>query len=132
MSTANSVTKNELVAEAAEQPTVGGMIFSAIGTFALGAWFFYDLLRLENGDVESVRVWAPMAMLYETLGFWPAVLLLPAIGLFITYKATSMLVANMGISASPEMAPNSITGPQNDGLHEPTAIDDGGPSWQSI
>jgi hypothetical protein len=40
-----------------------------------------DLDALESGAVESVRVWAPVASFYERFGYWPAVLLLPTVGL---------------------------------------------------
>jgi len=43
------------------------------------AFTLYDLLRLESREVESVRAWAPIALLYELLGFWPAVLLVPSL-----------------------------------------------------
>jgi len=73
-------------------------ILRALAVFGLGGWFYYDLSRLESGEIESTRVWAPIAMLYDTLGFWPAVCLLPAIGCFIVFRASSSLVTG----ANPE------------------------------
>jgi hypothetical protein len=35
----------------------------AIAAYGLGGWFYYDLSRLESGEIESVRIWAPIAML---------------------------------------------------------------------
>jgi hypothetical protein len=44
-------------------------------------WFTaYDLLRLESHEVERVRVWAPVALVYDLFGFWPSVLLFPFFG----------------------------------------------------
>ncbi len=40
----------------------------------------HSLLQLERGEARSVRVWAPLALLYNTLGFWPAVLFVPCLG----------------------------------------------------
>lgn len=75
---------------AAHEPFATSML-RALAVFGLGGWFYYELLQLESGEIESVRVWVPIAMLYDTLGFWPAVGLLPAIGCFMVYKAASDL-----------------------------------------
>ena len=40
-----------------------------------------DLNALEAGEVESIRLWAPIASFYERFGYWPAVLLPPVLGL---------------------------------------------------
>jgi hypothetical protein len=128
MSTANSVTNNEPAAGGTEQPTFIGAYFAAIGAFGFGAWVFYDLWRLEHGVVESVRTWDVIVLLYETLGFWPAVLLLPAFGLFCTYLGTTMLMSHIGVSNNPEITGNSMTNPQAAGRHDSTQTDDGGSS----
>jgi hypothetical protein len=47
----------------------------------LGGMTLYDLIQLEYGSAERVSVWAPVASLYRLLGFWPAALFIPAIGL---------------------------------------------------
>jgi hypothetical protein len=44
------------------------------------AWIAYDLAQVEFGTARSVRVWAPVALMYNFFGFWPAVLLLPVLG----------------------------------------------------
>jgi len=44
------------------------------------AWIAWDLWQLESGAAESVSVWAPVALVYRHFGFWPAALLLPALG----------------------------------------------------
>jgi hypothetical protein len=49
----------------------------------LAAFVGYELAQVEYGWVKSVRVWAPAAFLYNNLGFWPAVLLVPAAGLLL-------------------------------------------------
>lgn len=41
----------------------------------------YELVQLEYGWAERATVWRPIADLYRFLGFWPAVLFIPAIGL---------------------------------------------------
>jgi hypothetical protein len=43
----------------------------------------YELMRVEYGWARSVSVWAPVAFVYNSLGFWPAVLLIPALGLLL-------------------------------------------------
>src|SRR5262249_51886464 len=58
----------------------------------------------EYGGEERI-VWAPLAGLYNALGFWPAVLFFPALGLFgITAMARKLCSANATRS--------TITGPQ--------------------
>lgn len=39
----------------------------------LAGFLYYQLMQLEAGTVASVRVWWPVAMLYNTLGFWGAI-----------------------------------------------------------
>ena len=68
--------------------------FGAICAFGLGIWVFYDLSRLESGAIESTRVWAPIAMLYESLGFWPAVSVLPAFGCLHVWRSILLLHSN--------------------------------------
>ena len=76
----------------------GGAIIVCTGMTA------YELVQVEYGGEERM-VWAPLAGLYDALGFWPAVLLLPALGLFgITAMARKLRAANDTRS--------TITGPQ--------------------
>jgi len=49
----------------------------------LSFWIIYNLNKLESGEVASVSIWSPIATLYETIGYWPAVLIIPALGLFV-------------------------------------------------
>ena len=49
----------------------------------LAALVGYELAQLEYGLAKSVRVWAPVALLYNNFGFWPAVLLVPVAGLLL-------------------------------------------------
>jgi len=65
----------------------------------------YELVQLEYGGAERVTVWAPVAGLYNALGFWPAVLFFPALGLLgITPMARKLRAVNA--------ARSMITGPQ--------------------
>jgi hypothetical protein len=51
----------------------------------------YELVRLEYGWADRVSVWAPVAFVYNTFGFWPAVLFIPAAGLLlILFLATKL------------------------------------------
>jgi hypothetical protein len=50
---------------------------------ALTAIIVSDLCNLESGEVNSVRLWAPVAMIYDHLGFWPAVLIVPVGGIVL-------------------------------------------------
>lgn len=47
----------------------------------LTIWVAYDMERLSSGAVEQLRVWAPIAALYNSFGYWGAVLLFPIFGL---------------------------------------------------
>jgi hypothetical protein len=65
----------------------------------------YELVQLEYGGAERAMVWAPLAGLYNALGFWPAVLFFPAVGLF---GITAMVGKLRAVNASRSMIP----GPQ--------------------
>jgi hypothetical protein len=55
------------------------LIFAA--AIIVGTGFtIYQLVQLEYGWAERVTVWGPIADLYRFLGFWPAVLFVPALG----------------------------------------------------
>jgi hypothetical protein len=54
-------------------------IITVLGT----AFMVYQLAQVEFGTARSVTVWAPVAMMYEFFGFWPAVLFVPALGLLL-------------------------------------------------
>jgi hypothetical protein len=53
------------------------------GTVLIGGFMAYQLMQLESGAAQSVRVWGPVALFYESLGIWPAVLCVPVLGLLI-------------------------------------------------
>jgi len=40
-----------------------------------------QLNRLESGEVASVYIFAPLALIYRFLGYWPTVLLPPLVGI---------------------------------------------------
>ena len=44
---------------------------------------YTSLVALETGAVRRVEVFVPVAILYERVGFWPAVLSVPALGLLL-------------------------------------------------
>jgi uncharacterized membrane protein len=52
----------------------------ALGAIGLSLWSAHQLLQLEHHQMDSVRVHWLIALLYENLGFWPAVLVFPALG----------------------------------------------------
>ncbi len=53
-------------------------VMALVGPF-LSILTYYQLNGLEHGTSHSERVWAPVAMLYNLLGFWPAVLCWPIV-----------------------------------------------------
>jgi hypothetical protein len=81
------------------------VVMSLFGIAAIvGTWFTaYDLLRLESHEVDSVRVWSGIALVYNLFGFWPAVLLVPfcgGVGIIAMAVAQRALVRKMGKAAS--------------------------------
>ncbi len=46
----------------------------------LSAWIAYDLSRLETGALATAPFRLPVTLLYERLGYWPAVLAAPTLG----------------------------------------------------
>jgi hypothetical protein len=56
------------------------MVVVIIVTSSLTIFITNDLNRLEAGVVRSVQIWKPVAILYNTCGYWPAVLLTPLLG----------------------------------------------------
>jgi hypothetical protein len=69
-------------AEGARQ-TRNALWFFGIASLLGTAFMTYQLTQLEFGSAQRVTVWAPVAIAYSLLGFWPAVLLVPALGLGI-------------------------------------------------
>lgn len=65
---------------------VDDMVYAAI-CFGAGAWIYTELLSLQNGEVQSIKLWAPLAFLYNHLGFYPAVLVLPLLGVCMVISA---------------------------------------------
>ena len=58
------------------------MLWSSVVAFPiLTAFIAYQLHRLKSGLVPAVNIPKPAAMVYEYLGFWPAVLATPLLGL---------------------------------------------------
>ena len=52
----------------------------ALGSIGLSLWSAYELVQLQQHSVASVRVHWLIALLYENMGFWPAVLVFPILG----------------------------------------------------
>jgi hypothetical protein len=50
---------------------------ATVFVLGLSAWQVHDLLQLERGEAADVRVWWPVALLYDAFGFWVAILALP-------------------------------------------------------
>ena len=66
-------------AEGARQTRNLMWIVGIVLTFG-AAFMAYQLAQVEFGSARSATVWGPVALMYELFGFWPAVLLLPALG----------------------------------------------------
>jgi hypothetical protein len=60
-------------------------------TWAFGAWAYVRLSAFERGDVAPERLWAPIAFLYNWLGLWPAVLVLPLVGVIVWIAGGKMI-----------------------------------------
>jgi hypothetical protein len=69
-------------AEGARQTRRGIWVIAIIAVLGT-AFMAYQLVQVEFGTERNVTVWAPVAMMYQFFGFWPAVLFVPALGLFI-------------------------------------------------
>lgn len=48
---------------------VGGGLF----LWAITIGFYFYIVAFETGDAESVRIWAPVALLYNLAGKWPVI-----------------------------------------------------------
>jgi hypothetical protein len=66
-----------------------------LGTISVAgaAFMAYQLVQVEFGSAQRVSVWAPVAMMYDFFGFWPAVLLVPALGVLILFSLARKLRA---------------------------------------
>jgi hypothetical protein len=59
------------------------LILSAIAFPILSIWIYLDLNSLESGEVDSVRLWEPVAFLYNIGGYWAAILTVPVLGIIV-------------------------------------------------
>lgn len=64
------------------------LIVGSAGFIYMSVIVAADLLKIENGTVSRVSTWAPVAGIYNSFGFWPAVLFVPAV--FILFLALSI------------------------------------------
>lgn len=63
-------------------------IYLALVAFPALTWFIVsDLNDLESGAVESVRLWSPVAFLYEQFGYWVATLSVPVLGVVLVLSS---------------------------------------------
>ncbi|MBO0763111.1 MAG: hypothetical protein J2P50_00750 [Hyphomicrobiaceae bacterium] len=53
----------------------------------------YQLVLMQYGWKEGAKVWAPVAHLYDLLGFWPAVMFIPGMGLLVIIEMARKLRA---------------------------------------
>ena len=78
------------------------MLILPIAFTPLAAFVAYELAQVEYGGATRVRVWAPVAFLYNNFGFWPAVLFVPAAGLLLimllAWKLRTIREANPNIT----------------------------------
>jgi hypothetical protein len=76
-------------AEGARQTRIAIWVLAII--FILGSGFMvYQLVQVEFGR-QRATVWAPVAMMYDFFGFWPAVLFVPVLGLLILFALARKL-----------------------------------------
>lgn len=59
----------------------GKALFFGGAFLILSVMTILDLNALENGSVPEVSAWKPIASFYERFGYWPAVLLVPVLGI---------------------------------------------------
>jgi hypothetical protein len=57
--------------------------FVSVATVLFGAYVTHQVTQMEYGLAQRVRLWRPIADLYNSLGFWPAVMCVPVFGLLI-------------------------------------------------
>ena len=57
----------------------------------LSIWIIYDLNSLESGTEKSVSLWAPIAFLYNSFGYWVAVLTIPVLGCIVIVTLLSLI-----------------------------------------
>jgi len=57
------------------------LAMSAVVFLVISVWVAYDINSVETDPESTVRIWWPIAMLYEQFGYWSAVLAMPIIGL---------------------------------------------------
>jgi MFS family permease len=57
------------------------MKMSLVAFPLLTLYITFELTRLERGKVDSVMLWAPIILIYEALGYWPAICAIPGLGI---------------------------------------------------
>src|SRR5262245_25951813 len=56
-----------------------------------GGYAAFQVVQMEYGGAEHVRLWRPIEDLYRSFGFWPAVMCVPVSGLLILLALLSKL-----------------------------------------
>jgi hypothetical protein len=64
-----------------------------LGSLFLAGLTYDSISRLETGELQSAMLWKPIAVLYETGGFWPA--MLPLLAIAITSTAATLRYRNV-------------------------------------
>jgi hypothetical protein len=82
ISAPQSLTFSEIVSRNLKDILVCAGIFAA-----LSVWVIFQINALESGSEESVTVWKPVATIYDLLGYWPAILFVPALAVFCAIGA---------------------------------------------
>src|SRR5262245_3162218 len=63
--------------------TQTGVWLIVVAIVLLGGYAAFQIVQMEYGGVEHVRLWRPIEDLYRSLGFWPAVMCVPVSGFLI-------------------------------------------------
>lgn len=89
-------------------------ILGALGAAGLSIWSAYQLYQLEHASVGSVRVHWLIGLLYENLGFWPAVLVFPALGTLAVISIARKIRRQRAElqAAQPQAQPRRDSGPR--------------------
>jgi hypothetical protein len=81
------LTVDDLPLEQRNPYIVRTLIIWTIIWIPVSIYIAYELASVEYGWAKSVTLWSFIVMLYNNLGFWPAVLFLPAVGILLTVLA---------------------------------------------
>jgi len=84
-------------------------IMAAAGP-TMGCYAFSRLSALETGSVDSISVWGPVAMVYDFLGFWGAILCWPLISGIVIWSCINRInKARALMAAAPKSCPDGAS-----------------------